>query len=462
MKVRTDSSRPAALVFPDNPAALAAARELGCGGIEVYVLSRKPGPAARSRFARFVEVPNLYTDHRRWMDAICEFGKTLPAAPVLVATEDAALLALDHYQRELDGNFVLPYPGSGIVTTIVDKRALYDAAQRVHVTAPEHREIADATELRDMPPNGWLVKPAFRYQLSETGVRSARQMLGGTKAVAGDLELAVQSVLDAGFPPLLQEAIPGGFEDLVTVAMYLRKDGSLGDFYTTRKYCEYPEPFGDGLIVRTVRDPGVVEPAVRLMREMGYWGLCEVEFKKDRRDGRFKLLDANPRPWLWMSLGTRSGKHLLLSAYSAATGQRCATRLHPPKASAKPKTWVSTRGTGGFMSKCYQPRRHGVVLPLKLIMGCVGTSLRNLGTFRDPSRPWPRKARQRTAKTNGSGDPASSNDAGHDIAGALPAGAGPISALASSLQPDRPTTRNASTDTNIDTETLEVGIPHAE
>jgi len=47
--------------------------------------------------------------------------------------------------------------------------------------------------------------------------------------------------------------------------------------------------------------------ADRLLRALDYTGLVEVEFKQDARDGRFKLLDVNPRVWGWHTLGARAG-----------------------------------------------------------------------------------------------------------------------------------------------------------
>ena len=46
-------SRAEALLFPDNLAALATARELGRAGIRVSVLGAKPGPGAYSRHSHF-------------------------------------------------------------------------------------------------------------------------------------------------------------------------------------------------------------------------------------------------------------------------------------------------------------------------------------------------------------------------------------------------------------------------
>ena len=59
-------ARPAALVFRDNPAALATCRELGRAGVEVVVLDAERGPASSSRFARFVEAPSYYDDPAAW------------------------------------------------------------------------------------------------------------------------------------------------------------------------------------------------------------------------------------------------------------------------------------------------------------------------------------------------------------------------------------------------------------
>ena len=59
--------------------------------------------------------------------------------------------------------------------------------------------------------------------------------------------------------------------------------------------------------VETIDDPGVVQPSVRLLEAARYTGLVEVEFKRDPRDGRFKVLDVNPRVWGWHTLGSRVG-----------------------------------------------------------------------------------------------------------------------------------------------------------
>jgi predicted ATP-grasp superfamily ATP-dependent carboligase len=389
------STLPTALVFPDNLGALAAARELGAAGIPVVVAGPKRGPAARSRFATYLEMPDLYQDTSRWAEALCTWGAAQKTTPVLFASEDAGLLAAEKHHDLLATSFLKPHPAPGVILGVVDKRRLYAAAERVGVAVPGSREITDATEVEGLKASGWLVKPAVRYRLHDNGgIYTFLQATGATKAIGGEPAKAAREVLAAGFPTILQEAVPGPFENLVTLAVSLSRDGKVLDHFAACKQYEYPEPFGDGLIVRTIRDPGLLEPCVRLLRELGYWGICDIEFKRDIRDGVYKLLDANPRTWLWLNLGTRSGHRLLLAAYGQATG----LDLRPSAGgSAGQREWVSPRGTMAFLTRCYRPRRHGLALPPRLMIGAVSTMMGNWWAFRDPLylRPsaWPELVR---------------------------------------------------------------------
>lgn len=385
------SELPIAVVFPDNLGALAAARELGLAGVPVVVAGPRRGPAARSRFATFVEMPDLYQSTADWASAMCRWAARQSSRPVLFASEDAGLLASEKHHDELTKCFDKPHPAPGVILNVVDKRRLYETAERIGVGVPGSREVTDADDIADLTASGWLIKPAVRYRLHENGgIYTFLQATGATKAIGGDPSKAAHEVLAAGFPTILQEAVPGPFENLVTLAVSLGRDGRVLDYFAAVKQYEYPEPFGDGLIVRTVKDPGLLEPCVRLLRELGYWGICDVEFKRDIRTGEYKILDANPRTWLWLNLGTRSGCHLLLRTYGEATGLHVQT---PPPPRGADREWVSPRGTLAFLTRCYRPGRHGLALPPRLLIGSVSTMIANLWTFRDPLywRPsaWP-------------------------------------------------------------------------
>ncbi|HEX6664613.1 MAG TPA: hypothetical protein VF025_13165, partial [Gaiellaceae bacterium] len=52
-----------------------------------------------------------------------------------------------------------------------------------------------------------------------------------------------------------------------------------------------------------------------LLRELGFHGIAQVEWKRDPRDGRLKLIEVNPRLWQWHGLTGACGADVTQIAY---------------------------------------------------------------------------------------------------------------------------------------------------
>jgi predicted ATP-grasp superfamily ATP-dependent carboligase len=70
----------------------------------------------------------------------------------------------------------------------------------------------------------------------------------------------------------------------------------------------------------TVDIPELEGIARRFLRAMGYYGLSEIEFMRDDRDGKYKLIEMNARPWGWHTLAINAGVDLPYLLYLDATG----------------------------------------------------------------------------------------------------------------------------------------------
>jgi D-aspartate ligase len=406
-----------AFVFPDNPAALATCRELGRAGVPVTLVTSRDGPACLSRYPRVLRAPDFYREPGAWLSFVVAQAGRCAEPPVLLPTEDAALLVADAFRVELSTVARFPYParalndgtnGNRPIPRVLDKLELYTAAYDLGIAVPEFREIRlpEAWSSSESDEK-WLVKPSCRYHFDpRRGITTFLSLTGGSKAIEGSVRDAARTVLGAGFRCMAQEKIPGPFEQLVSVGLVLDRDGRVPAAFFTRKRCEYPEPFGDGLVVETIDDPGILEDSVRLLRKLGYWGICDVEYKRDARDGRFKLLDANPRTWLWVGLAESAGcTPLALSAYRLALGDGLlADSAEGERRGRAGLTWVSPRGAAAFLLRQYRPKRHGASLATALTLGALRTMLRNLRVFRDPLyvRPstWPGLVEAATRRKN--------------------------------------------------------------
>jgi predicted ATP-grasp superfamily ATP-dependent carboligase len=75
-----------------------------------------------------------------------------------------------------------------------------------------------------------------------------------------------------------------------------------------RRLRQHPMQFGQAsTFVETIEEPSLERRSHEFLRAISYYGLVEVEYKRDIRDGRLKLLDVNARTWGYHSLGQRAG-----------------------------------------------------------------------------------------------------------------------------------------------------------
>jgi D-aspartate ligase len=71
-----------------------------------------------------------------------------------------------------------------------------------------------------------------------------------------------------------------------------------------------------------VWNEGVAEAATRIMRELGYGGVVDMDFRYDERDRQYKLLDVNPRlGGSFRLFVAENGLNVVRAAYLDLTGQ---------------------------------------------------------------------------------------------------------------------------------------------
>ncbi len=56
-----------------------------------------------------------------------------------------------------------------------------------------------------------------------------------------------------------------------------------------------PMKFGPASVTEPVLDPETDQVCDGFLRSVGYVGICEIEMKRDTRDGRVKMIEVNPR-----------------------------------------------------------------------------------------------------------------------------------------------------------------------
>ena len=291
-------SLPAVVVDVGWVNGLAAIRSLGRAGVRVLAVDHRPSALGfRSKYAEQLLSPDPFADEHRFVNFIRALGEA-----VVFPTHDNVLNAIARYGDDLE--LLTPFPSWDLLERVQSKRAQLDQAAAAGIDIPE-------------PDPGTfpvVVKPDRSVEFKRRYKRQAFRC-----ETPAELEDALAKTEEFG--PIVQELVPGGDDALYTVGSYVSADGRALGVFCGRKLRQTPPGIGTCRVGEAVWVQEAVDAAMQLLRAFGYHGLSQVEFKRDPRDGRYKLMEINPRLWQWHGLATACGVDLPRIAYADLTGE---------------------------------------------------------------------------------------------------------------------------------------------
>jgi predicted ATP-grasp superfamily ATP-dependent carboligase len=316
------------VVLSGHTMALGAVRALGEAGVPVEVLHHDDRDMAHvSRHVRAqARVPPPLEDEAGFVEAVLRHGERLGGAMLLPAS-DEAIAATARHRAALAATYLVACPPWELARNFLEKARTYALAAAAGVGTPRTLAPASVAEARDFARRiglPLLVKPSQSHLYFE---RFRRKMtrVGDPQALGA----RVGEALDAGLEVMLQELIPGPDTEVVNYNAYAREGLGLVEF-TARQLRKAPPRLGSPRVVVSERLPALLEPGRSTLRALGIDGFACCEFKRDPRDGTYKILDVNGRPNLSGLLAVRCGinfpllqyRHLVHGEVPAAAGFR--------------------------------------------------------------------------------------------------------------------------------------------
>ena len=312
---------PAALVMNTHITALAVTRSLGRAGVPVVGLDdERGGLGQHSRhLAGLGLVPGPTLDNGAALAAHLEaLGPSFTDRPVLMPTNDDWVLALARHRDRLEPHYRYPFAAHDVVQRALSKTSLYRACEALGVAVPQ------TWYLQDADPQDVAAQVDYPCVLKPDDSRGFYAAFGVKVFLVDTPAAFVQRCAEAaayGLTLVAQRWVgtdPGGFW---SVASYLSADGTSRGVFTGRKLEQWPPDFGTCCLADARWDPVIAQAGVRVLQELGYHGISEIEFVRDATTGRLLLLDVNTRAWKWVGLPVAAGVDLPLLAYRDAVGQ---------------------------------------------------------------------------------------------------------------------------------------------
>ncbi len=293
-------------------------RDLAPAGVPLLAADANPRALGlHSRLAAPLVCPDPRSDEASFIDWLARIGARLPQRCVLFPTHDQYIWPISRHAERLERWYVIPFSRWDTMRRLHDKREQLETAARIGVDIPKTVFVDGAADLeRGMEEVGFpaILKPVESLAFK---VRFRRHVL--EVATREELLRTYDKVRDCG-TLMLQDIVPGGDDELYTLGSYLDAHSRPLAVFTGHKLRQHPPRFGHVSMAVSRWVPELADTGLRLLRELGYHGVSQVEFKRDPRDGAYRLMEINARHWMWHSLASACGVNLSLTAYRDAIG----------------------------------------------------------------------------------------------------------------------------------------------
>jgi D-aspartate ligase len=307
------------LLFGGHIAALGVLRALAARDVPCYVVVHESDVITRSRWYRS---PGQALPESSDSQVLAAYLESLPLErAVAIACSDEWSVAVAGLPDALRSRFLTSAPSRKAAEQLTDKDLFGALVTRLGIPHPQTFEIATSADLGavsdDQLRNGFL-KP-----------RSSvlhRRAFGTKGSFVTSREAAVRRVEEAaklGIEFVLQEWIPGPHSASILIDGFVDRDGVLQALTARRRIRQDPPRLGTSTSSVGISPddvPDAVDAARRLLDEVSYRGIFNIEFKFDARDGQHKVIEFNPRPCWYTGTIARGGVDLPWMAYLDAQG----------------------------------------------------------------------------------------------------------------------------------------------
>jgi len=364
-----------AVIVGSDFKALGVLRSLGLRGIPCIVIDNLPRSAWFSRYVtkRFRWHGSM--DDANFLNFLLSIGKEhhLEGWVLFPMQDDMVELVARNTQR-LAEVYQLVTQNWDIVRWTLDKSLTYQKAQEVGVSCPETWYPGSEDDLSRMEINfPIIIKPTISVRL-QYATRLKALPAHNYEELLTQYRLAADIIGPDEI--MIQEIIPGNGHTQYSVGAFC-KEGRVLLSMTARRTRQYPIDYGLGSsFVEAIKVPALFELAEKLLYSMHLSGMVEVEFKYDCRDGHYKLLDINLRPWGWHTLCIASGLDFPYIQYRDILGE---TPVHGTPHYGYRWIRLLTDIPAGL-----QEVRAGITTPGAYFRSLIGQTVFSVFDWRDP------------------------------------------------------------------------------
>lgn len=309
MDVVLKKQKPGAIVIGGHFHGLGLVRALAKQGVPVILLDHENSAGKFSRYVtHFYRCPNAFQSQE-----LLEFLTLLASQKglegwVIFPTDDETVYFLSQHKSQLETMYRIPTPAWEITKYAYNKKYTYRLAESIGLSIPKTYYPNSKANLDSLDiPFPAIIKPAVMrsfFLKTHRKVIPVENRDALLRAYKYALTLIPQKEI------LIQERIPEVSKNLYSFSPFF-KNGEVLARVIVQRIRQHPMDFGHATTYAVTHEiPILEELGQKILSAMQFYGICEVEFIRDPRDGVYKFLEVNPRIWGWHTIAIRAGVNL--------------------------------------------------------------------------------------------------------------------------------------------------------
>lgn len=323
MKVHIKNNKTPALILNCEIGGLAIMRSLGSMGVPLYGIdadSMSPGLMSRHCRGKYIKKFDESRPHE-YLDYLLHVGKQLGRQTILIPTSDELSVFVAEYGQQLSRYFLFPKNDPALVKRLVSKEKMYKLANKHGVPTASTlfpRNLDDVMAFVEDIRFPVMLKGILGNRLEAR--RGQKMVIVGSKA---ELIQNYRLLEDPDLPNLMiQEYIPGGDDQVYIFNGYFNENSECLAALTGYKVRQFPIHVGCASLGECSWNEDVAKITINFMKKIGYRGILDIGYRLDPRDGKYKVLDINPRVGQAFRLFVaENGMDVVEALYLDLTGQ---------------------------------------------------------------------------------------------------------------------------------------------
>jgi D-aspartate ligase len=348
-----------AFVLSGQTAGLGVIRALGVHGVNLTVGYHDPGEMGRqSKYVqRQIHLPDPEEHEQEFISQLMEDPGAAPDT-VLIPTSDATLAAVSRFKALLQTRYRVACPDWKQTEIFLDKKYTATQAEKAGVPAPKTLLPHCLEEIEEIAPDlvyPCLAKPSISHRYRQHFDRKMTWIENQE-----DLVRAYREAADAHVELMIQEYIPGE-DDLGANYNAYYWDGVPLCEFTAQKVRNAPPRLGSPCVNISATIPEVIDLGRKLLGSVGYCGFACTEFKRDLRDGGYKLIEVNARHNLSSLLAVHCGMNFPWLEFEHLThgivpqAQTYRTGVYWIDIARDGRSWAGRIGQGLSLAQFFRP-----------------------------------------------------------------------------------------------------------